>query len=70
MNIVWKDPESESEIQKQGSFYISDSGIKHRIVNQIPRFVDKKNYTSGFGIQYLLVSLNFCSFGCNFNRVC
>ena len=52
MNIVWKDPESESEIQKQGSSYISDSGIKHRIVNQIPRFVDKKNYTSGFGIQW------------------
>ena len=32
MNIVWKDPESESEIQKQGSFYISDSQVRHGLL--------------------------------------
>ena len=52
MNILWKDPESCVEIIKKGDFFISESNKKYRILNKIPRFVNKKNYTNAFGIQW------------------
>ena len=52
MNILWKDPESGVEIIKKGVFFISESSKKYRILNRIPRFVDEKNYTNAFGIQW------------------
>jgi 2-polyprenyl-3-methyl-5-hydroxy-6-metoxy-1,4-benzoquinol methylase len=52
MHIYWKDPESGVEIIKKGVFFISESNKKYRILNRIPRFVDEKNYTNAFGIQW------------------
>jgi len=52
VNILWKDPESGVEIIKKGVFFISESSKKYRILNRIPRFVDEKNYTNAFGIQW------------------
>ena len=52
MHIYWKDPESGVEIIKKGDFFISESNKKYRILNKIPRFVNKKNYTNAFGIQW------------------
>jgi 2-polyprenyl-3-methyl-5-hydroxy-6-metoxy-1,4-benzoquinol methylase len=52
MNIVWKDPLTTSKLEKKENFYISNSGEKYKILNKIPRFVIKENYTSAFGIQW------------------
>ena len=52
MNIVWKDPLTTSKLEKKENFYISNTGEKYKILNKIPRFVIKENYTSAFGKQW------------------
>ena len=52
MNILWKDPNSNSILERQDSFYLSSLGSKFKIINKIPRFVSEENYTSAFGVQW------------------
>jgi len=51
MDILWKDLESNVEIIREGDFFISKHN-KYKVVNKIPRFVEKHNYTDAFGIQW------------------
>jgi len=52
MKILWKDPNSCSAMIKNKNFFLTESNDKYEIKNKIPRFVDKKNYTDAFGMQW------------------
>ena len=52
MKILWKDPNSCSAMIKKKNFFLTESNDKYEIKNKIPRFVDKKNYTDAFGMQW------------------
>lgn len=52
MKINWKVPGSDIGLVRKNNFYVSNIGHNFEIINQIPRFVEKNNYSSAFGIQW------------------
>ena len=52
MNLLLKDPNSNNKLIKRVDDYVSTNGIVFPIVNNIPRFVNTKNYTDTFGLQW------------------
>ena len=52
MHIYWKDPNSNYEIEKNGNFFTSIVKNKYEIINKIPRFVSKNNYSDNWGLQW------------------
>jgi|TARA_Y100000034_G_scaffold113982_1_gene149585 2-polyprenyl-3-methyl-5-hydroxy-6-metoxy-1,4-benzoquinol methylase len=49
--LRWIDPFDGSEMQKQGSRFVSKTN-NYRIIRGISRFVDKENYNDSFGFQW------------------
>ena len=52
MNLLLKDPNSNDKLIKRVDDYVSTNGTVFPIVNNIPRFVNTKNYTDTFGLQW------------------
>ena len=52
MKILWKDPESNEELNREKDSFLSKSKKRYEIINDIPRFVDDSNYTDAFGVQW------------------
>ena len=49
---VLRDPENFNNIELNDNKIISNSGVKYDIVDKIPRFVEKSNYSDDFGFQW------------------
>lgn len=45
-------PQSQLPLHKNGNRLISNKGESFPIINDIPRFVDEKNYANAFGLQW------------------
>ncbi len=53
MNNLYISPNTGNPIKKNGEFYICEKGLeKFPIINGIPRFCEKENYTNSFGYQW------------------
>ena len=50
--IYLRDPEKNLPLEINENEMISQSGVKYKIIDGIPRFVDKSNYSDNFGLQW------------------
>ena len=48
----FRDPEFGNKLEKKNNYFYNKSGEKYRIVNNIPRFVNRDNYSNDFGKQW------------------
>ncbi len=48
----FRDPEFGNKLEKKDNYLYNKSGEKYRIVNNIPRFVNRDNYSNDFGKQW------------------
>ena len=49
---VLRDPKNFNKVQEKDNKIISSDGDIYNIINKIPRFVEKSNYSDDFGFQW------------------
>jgi SAM-dependent methyltransferase len=52
MKISWVDPSNKSQLVRSGDFLVEPSGARFPVVDDIPVFVPRENYTASFGFQW------------------